>query len=1025
MLRHTAITVERIRNYIPHLQALIYPEVHSLATLEVSDVQERIPYQKALQLTYRPARTGEQFGPLWATYWFHLKAEIPAKWAGRRVDLLWNSRSEAMWWRDGKPVQGLNYDGLPSDWHQANRPDVTLTFNAQAGEVVEGYIEMACNMLFGYDSYQRRVYKTQFPTVLEQCEIALFDEEAWGLYFDYRVLASQLHGLYPQGMTPLVGRLIDTLNSFINQIDLADRSTWAAARAVLTEALEIKNSTTQLNVTAVGHAHIDTAWLWPLAETIRKCARSFATAITLMDQYPEYKFVCSQAQQYQWMKDLYPELYVRIKEKVANGQFIPVGGTWIEPDCNIPSGEALVRQFLYGQRFFQQEFDILCEEFWNPDVFGYSAALPGIMKGAGIHYFLTQKLSWNQFNKPLHHTFHWEGLDGTRVLTHFPPVDTYNADLEPSQLLFSSQNFKDHDRASETLVPYGFGDGGGGPTRQMLELLRREGDLEGLPRTESRTVREFFERCEADLQNVPVVVGELYFEMHRGTYTSQADNKRDNRFCELLLRETEMLAAIAVLSGTVYPAAEIERLWKLVLLNQFHDILPGSSITEVYQDSERHYAEVLELGRGLRNDAYSSVVPAGDGLVVFNSLAWPRYEVIEVPEGSSTAQTAYTGLPLAYVAAEGCSIGPIDLSAMPRNSDLAHIEHDEHGFVLENGLLRAVFTAEGRLTRLVDLYGYDLDESERDVLAPNARANNFQLFDDVPNNWEAWDVDVFHLEKSSELPAASSAEVLESGPLRVAIRFSYAFGSSTLEQVISLSAGARRLEFDTNVDWQERGKFLKVEFPVNVRAMTARYEVQFGYVERPTHFNTMFDIARFEVPGHRWADLSESGYGVSLLTDSKYGYAIHDGVMRLSLLRSTSHPDPLADRGQHHFRYAIYPHIGDIRSGSVVEEAYDFNVPLLVRNGQVKEIQTFFSLDSDHVVLDTVKKAEDGDDLIVRLYECYGARGRFRLTLPASITKASVCNLLEVESVSLAIEDHTVVVAIKPFEVISLRLGRS
>ncbi len=1015
MQKHAEITRQRLQKFAgpEGLSGLVYPR-RAPVSLTVFAAPDRIPYQQAVQGAYRPAQIGEVFGPPWSTHWFRVETMVPPDWAGREVHFLWDSSSEATLWQDGQPLQGLTGSERANGTRpEPLRPAYRLTRAAQGGERLTLYVEMACNRLFGIEKRQRYV--------LEQAEIAAFDREAWDLLWDFVVIADMAREL-PEN-TPRAGQALQAGNNMVNVIRLDDRSTWAEARRIAAGFLAAHNGDGQHNLTAVGYAHLDTAWLWPLAETRRKAVRTFTTTLRLMEDYPDYKFVSAQAVHLDWMKELYPLLYEKLKARILAGQLILAGGAWVEPDCNIPSGEALVRQFLFGQRFYRHEFGITCTEFWNPDVFGYSAALPQIILGAGARYFLTQKLSWNQFNKPTSHTFLWEGLDGSQVLTHFPPADTYNSMANVTEVLRSSLRFKDHDRARESMLVFGYGDGGCGPTPEMLEQLKRMQDVDGLPRVTQRPVTEFFARCEADIQDPVTWVGELYFELHRATYTTQARNKRDNRRSELLLRDVEFLAALANQTRAAsYPTAELNRLWKLVLLNQFHDILPGSSITEVYQDSALQYADVLSSGADLRQQALDTLfTPAGlvEELIAVNTLSAPRSEVVELPAEQATLQLAASGNPLAIATVPAMGYAVIDPAIAPAVPVTLVETADE--FVFENASLRAVFQRDGQLVSLLDR------ATGRESIAAGAMANHFVFFDDRPNNWEAWDVDIFHLEKRDEVPGARSARVLEAGPLRAALEFEYALSSqSWLKQVVSLSALSSRLEFANDAEWQERRRFLKVEFPLAIHAEQATYEVQFGHVQRPTHFNTSWDMARFEVCGHKWADLAEPGFGVALLTDSKYGYGAHSNVLRLSLLRGPLSPDPLADLGRHHFRYALYPHAGDFRTAGVVDEGYRFNVPLLLQPAHRGPDQpaslSFFQVDQPNVVIDTVKQAEDSADWIVRLYESHGARCRVRLSSPLPVRSVVRCNLLEDEGDVLPWQDGGVTMDVLPFKIITLKL---
>ena len=1029
MLRHAKITQDRIVYFNRRLYALIYAEKVPLR-LEMAGPVGRISHAEAQQLEFKPATLGTSLGPVWSTFWFRLRGTVPEAWAGRRIDLSWNSHTEATLWRDGRPVQGLNYAPGGALSHAA-RPNAKLWQEAPAGAQVDLEIEVACNQFFDHHFSVWDTPDYKFPSamamegvsngLLEEASLALFDPEAWDFCWDYWVLADLVRRADPNALTPWEGHLLGTLNTFLNIVEVDDRSTWPAGRDLLRGLHENRNATWQHEVSAIGHAHIDTAWLWPLAETRRKCVRTFSTAIAYLKDYPEYKFTCSQAQQYQWIKEAHPELYREIGEAIQRGQWIPAGGTWIEPDCNIPSGESLVRQFLVGKRFFRQEFGWDCQEFWNPDVFGYTGALPQIMRGVGIDFFLTQKLSWNQLNKPPHHTFEWEGIDGSRVLTHFPPADSYNAmaaNFPLGDLLFSGRNYKDHDRGNQSMFLFGYGDGGGGPTRDMLEVLRRVKDLQGVPRTEQRSVAEFVTRLRAHTTDVPVVSGELYFELHRGTYTTEADAKRDNRRCEFLLREIELLGATAhTLDRATYPTAGLDALWKIVLLNQFHDIIPGSSIREVYEEAARDYALVLRQGEELLAAAWQQLSP-GEQPTAFNSCGWKRRALIETEgiEAGVAPQISHNGKPLLLVDLPAMGTSPAEPMGVPAG---ASAQERDGLFALENEGLCAIFSPAGLLVSLYD------KKAKREAINAATPANRFVLFDDHPNRFDAWDMEVFHLETRRELPGAPGIRIIEEGPLRAALEWEFGFGSSRIKQRVYLEAHAGHLEFETEIDWHERQKFLKVEFPVTVRAPEATYEIQFGSVRRPTHFNTSYDIARFEGCGHKWIDLSEPDYGVALFTDSKYGYAVHGSVMRISLLRSTTFPDPEADQGTHHFRYACYPHAGGLIDGEVVRRAFEFNCPAWVRPGSGRR-ESWFSVDTPHLVLDTVKKAEDSDALIVRLYEAHGASGQAILKTSLPFVQAHRVNLLEEKGEPLTIhrgpDSIEIPLSFRGFEIISLEL---
>jgi len=1018
MQRHHDYTRDRLRHLGERLRSRIYAESRPIDSLLVSGRVDRIPFARAQALpadVFRLAKLGDQFGPLWATYWFRAQTVVPPQWKGRRVDLLWNSHSEATLWMGGRSIQGLNSE--PGDrWNPSVRPDAILLQSAAGGDTISFQVEMACNRLFGELGHQAGYYKNIEPYILDQADIAVFDPEAWEFWLDYHVLEQLAADVENELDRAWAGLLLERLNHLANILDIDDRATWPQARQVLKSLYENRNGSAVHELSAVGHAHIDTAWLWPLAETDRKCERTFSTATAYMDLYPDYKFVCSQAYQYQVIKDRNPDLYGRIRAKVKAGQFIPVGGTWIEPDCNIPSGEALARQFVFGQRFFEKEFGQRCREFWNPDVFGYNGQLPQICRLAGIGRFLTQKLSWNRFNKPHHHTFMWEGIDGSAIFTHFPPADTYTATAHVGQLRHNARNYKDHDRSRHSYMLFGFGDGGGGPTKLMIETLRRAKDIQGLPRTAMRSPDEFFTLLEQDNTDRIRIVGELYFEYHRGTYTTQAATKRGNRKSEFLLHDIEFLATVAhnlppnSTRAYVYPDNELNSLWRLLLLNQFHDILPGSSITLVYEDAARQYAQIAAEGTVLRESAIAALSSHAEQpapLTPINTIGFAREEVAELPDGS-----------VGFVKAP-----PYGLGQLHPAIDRVECRSDAGQVTFENQHLKATLHPDGRLLGLIE------KSTGRESLA--APGNQLLLYVDEPNRWEAWDVDPQHMETESSCPPAHSCQPRPSNsPLRGEVVFERRIGAaSSMRQTVRLDAHSRRLEFHCEVDWHESRRMLKAAFPVNVRSMHATYEMQFGCVERPTHFNTLYDLARYEVPGHKWSDLSEHGFGVALLSESKYGFSTFANIMRLSLLRSPKDPDPQADMGRHTFAYAVLPHAGGWREAGVVAEGYRFNCPVLFSRQPlaVGAMHSFASCDDPNLVLDTIKRADDlgggPRGVILRLYECHGARGTARVRCALPFTRAAFCNLLEEDIAGEAtIENGQIVVPYTPYKIISLKL---
>jgi alpha-mannosidase len=1006
--RYAGYTRTRLQQFSRRLRRAIYPERMAVESIAIAGPVDRVTFAEAQKLSYRPARIGQALGPLWSTYWVKVEARVPGSWRGSRVDLWWDSRSEALLWLDGRSSEGLNI----------GRPAARLIQSAKGGEHLTFYIEVACNRAFGA---REAGHPHTEPYALDACEIRRRDEDAWSLFHDYETLREleadreprqeprSFGGVAPKLVRPALdttwsGRLLHELNRVCNVLDPDDKATWPQAREILTGLLGARNGSVAHELSAIGHAHIDTAWLWPIEETRRKCQRSFANVVALMERYPDFRFACSQAYQYAVIEETDPDLFARIKAFAKKGQWIPIGGSWVEPDCNLPSGESIARQFLYGQRYFEKTFGKRARVFWNPDVFGYAGQLPQLMREAGMDRFLTQKLSWNRFTAPPHHSFFWRGIDGSEVLTHFPPVDTYNGVCTLEELRYHAANYKDADRTAEALYLFGHGDGGGGPDAGMVERLMRAKDLLGVPKSEMRDPNIFFDRLECDQENFATVEGELYFEYHRGTYTSQARTKKLNRLIEGRLQDLEFLCAAAELVGKPTPSrAEIESLWRVLLTNQFHDILPGSSIGEVYERTERELSELAD-----RAEAVTQALLGGPGsrretLVPVNATGVARAEVILLRDGPH------------FVTANPFSAGKITTTNEQVTPAAGALTGDIR---LENSKLIVVLTKDGSVRSLVH------KASGREVLA--ADANRFVLFDDRPTEYEAWDIDPFALETGRvETTGPTEVAVSAGGPLSAEVRFTRKLGKkSRMVQIIRLNAGSSRLEFDATIDWQERKTLLKAVFPLAVKAPRATYETMCGAVERPTHASTDADLAQFEVPGHRWADLSEPAFGVSLLTDSKYGYSTFGNVMSLSLLRGTEMPDPGADLGEHQFRYALYPHAGDWRSGGTVAEALGFNRPLLWCSSPLDAVleTPLVKAEPANIVIDTIKPAEDGEGFVVRLYESHGSTTEAKLSFGVPVKSAIMSNTLEDRFAPLPVEDNAIPLSLRPFQIATIRI---
>ncbi|MCB8977495.1 MAG: alpha-mannosidase [Ardenticatenaceae bacterium] len=807
-----------------------------------------------------------------------------------------------------------------------------------------------------------------------------------------------------------------------------------------------------VTVTASGHAHIDIAWLWTVAQARRKAGRTFHTVLHLMQQFPNYHFTQSQPQLYDYIRQDYPDLFEGIKQRVADGRWEPIGGMWVEADCTLSGGEALARQFLLGRTFFREQFGPQAESpvLWLPDVFGYAWNLPQLIKEAGLEYFFTIKISWSQYNRMPYDSFWWQGLNGTQVLTHFSTTQdagsfarsgpsTYNSMATPLEVISTWQNLQQKESQQQMLMSYGFGDGGGGPTREMLENIREMGDFPGTPRVKYGRAIDFFRQLEAESgDDLPTWNGELYLEYHRGTYTTQARTKRNNRKSEFLLHDAEFLAAWAALATDfTYPHADLTCAWQLLCLNQFHDILPGSSINQVYKDSENDHVAIRALGEPIRDAALAALgqmLPETAEFIVANPTAFGGARLALLPETLAEGQTVRdaasgeilatqpttdgTLVALPHIAGHGLLGLAVAEAPQPALDGMLAVEVGEDTAVLENDLLRVEFAPSGDIVTLTD------KENGRAVLPTGVRANVFQAFEDRPLNWDAWDIDIFYDEKVWTAEPAHSVTVIESGPLRVGLEVRRRLLHSDIVQRVTLARGERRLDFDTTVEWRERHVMLKVAFPVDVLSPTATFDVQWGNVQRNTHRNTSWDWARFESCAHKWIDLSEGNYGVSLLNDCKYGHDVQDNVLRLTLLRSPTFPDPEADQGTQQFTYSLLPHPGDWR-GKTAAAAYALNDPLIVQrvaSGGGPGVRALVSVDAPNVVVETIKQAEDGNGLIVRLYENERCRGPVTLRTSFPLTAAYRCNLLEETQETLVATENETTFTITPYQIVTLRL---
>ncbi|MEU5434305.1 glycoside hydrolase family 38 C-terminal domain-containing protein [Streptomyces sp. NPDC020719] len=991
------------------IRPAVYPESVPLQVAVWHAPGEPVPVAEGLAGVPEPIAVGDAWGAPWGTSWFRVTGTVPQEWAGRTVEAILDLgfdenmpgfQCEGLVYRpDGTPVKGLN---PRNQWVRVGAP-------VAGGEEVRLHIEAASNpVILDYHPFvptalgDRETAGSEPQYRLARMDLAVFDESVWQLVLDLEVLGELMHELPVEGarrwdILRAVGRALDA-------VDLQDVNASAdAARAELADVLAVPAGPTAHRISAVGHAHIDSAWLWPLRETVRKVARTTSNMTALLEDEPDFVFTMSQAQQFAWIKEHRPEVYARVKKAVSQGRFVPAGGMWVESDTNMPGSEAMARQFVHGKRFFLEEFGIENDEAWLPDTFGFAAGLPQIIRAAGAKWLLTQKISWSQTNKFPHHTFQWEGIDGTRIFTHFPPVDTYNCSMKGSEIAHAARNFKDKGAARHSLAPTGWGDGGGGTTREMVAKAARLRNLDGSATVAWESPAEFFAKAQAEYPNAPVWVGELYLELHRATLTSQAKTKQGNRRSEHLLREAELWAATAaVRAGFPYPYEQLDRIWKTVLLHQFHDILPGSSIAWVHREAERTYAAVAEELNTIIDG--SQRVLAGEAVsgrtLVFNSAPHARASVA----AGAAAEAVRTGASRAAAREGG-------------------------GFVLDNGLLRVEIDGRGLVVSVYD------SAAGRETVAPGQAANLLQIHPDFPNMWDAWDVDAFYRNTVTDLTDVDQLVAVEDDGV-AAVRVVRSFGDSKVTQLLSLPPDAKRLDIDTEVDWHETEKFLKAAFPLDIHAERYASETQFGHFHRPTHTNTSWEAAKFEACNHRFVHLEEPGWGVALVNDSTYGHDVTRTVrdtgdrgttttVRVSLLRAPRFPDPETDQGVHRFRHALVP---GATVGDAVREGYRVNLPeRRVAGGG--EVAPLVSVDNDAVVVSAVKLADDASgDLVVRLYESHGGRARARLTAGFAADAVAATDLLErplTEGARPELADGSVELSLRPFELVTLRWTRS
>lgn len=988
------IKLQKAKDLLPRLRNSIYEPVSALkVTAWVT--KEPVSYSERNSGTRLELTPGDKWGNLWDCAWFRFEGIVPDAVAGHKAVLLIDINGElCLVDQEGSPKQGLTNINSEFDFSLGlpGKRVVDLGMSA-AGEQIDLWADAGCNDLFG---------KYRSGT-LKEADIAICYEEIRQLYYDFEVLLELAEHVAEKSARQ--ERVIQSLYDAALMLEVINEETAQRAREVLAKELSKQGGDPVLTVSAIGHAHIDLAWLWPIRETIRKGARTFSTVLTNMEKYPDYVFGASQPQLYQWMKEHYPKLYDRIKERITEGRWEVQGAMWVEPDTNISGGEALVRQILYGKRFYEQEFGQEVKVLWLPDVFGYSASLPQLLRKSGVDYMMTQKLSWNVYNTHPHHSFEWEGIDGSKVLTHLPPEDTYNSPSAPRSLAKIEKSYLDRNVSEHALMLFGIGDGGGGPGEEHLERLAREHNLLGLPPVVQEDSLSFFRKLEQEKSRFQTYRGELYLEKHQGTLTTQARNKWYNRKMEKSLRELEFAASLLLAMGeNAYPSEELEEIWKETLLYQFHDILPGSSITRVFEESLERYAAMHGRTQQLLVQTYAKaarLAGAGEGqAVVFNSLPWERNEIVS----HQGKRYAVKVPPMGFA-----SLAEAELCTGSREQSGLRASERQ----LENRYLRVTFGQDGSIESLYD------KATGRESIAPGAAANVFTVYHD---KGDAWD-----FPRDYRDTVAGSMKLEESSYSidghQAVMEQQYSFGESTLVQRIVLDEEGTTVRFETKADWKESEKMLRVSFPVQVMTDHVNCEIQFGYLKRPTTRNNMIEFVRDEICAHQYIDLSQPDYGVALLSDSKYGYSAERNVLDINLLRSPSYPDPVADRAEHQFVYAIYPHRGDFIQAEVYRKGYELNTPLTVAEsdqgaaGNTASFASLIQVDNPHVMVEAVKKAEDTDDLIIRLYETSGTFAETAVAFGVADVEIEEVDLME-NPLGKAVDRLT----FQPFEIKSLRV---
>ena len=967
---------------------------------EFCNVGEATPWSERENGNFQPIAEGGVYGKNWEYAWFHITADIPEHLSALPLALRLNLNGDALVFdSEGNPFFALTNKSvfdqfylkewfeIPAEWVKNGRLDIWVEANASS------YLGMNLDREPRENSPHPR---GSYCGAVNVMQLGVIDRDVRKLYFDAEIIMSLLYALPEKDF-----RRPKWLRAFNDAIEIyrEDPANAVKADKPLEEVLNFRASGGTLTALAIGNAHLDLAWLWRTKESIRKSARTFASQVRNIENYPGYVFGASQAVHYSMVKDNYPGLYRRMAEKIAEGSWEILGGVWVEADCNITSGESLIRQFLHGKNFFKDEFGFESNMLWQPDVFGYSASMPQILLGCGCKYFLTQKISWSLFNKFPFHTFLGRGIDGSEVLTHFPPEDTYNSEMLPqSRLCYGQDNFAEKDIINEYICAFGIGDGGCGPAENHLERAVRCADLDGVPRVKFGRVDKFFERMEKYRSKLDVWANELYLELHQGTLTTHADIKKQNRRCEEMLAVTEALSVAAGVEN--YPAKELDIIWKRVLNNQFHDILPGSSIAEVYEDTAVDYEKtVSECGALQKRAAEKLFIRDENSAVLVNTLSYEYSGIIELPEAWQGAESDGKTL-LSQKLPDGKIVAFVRIPAWGsieiRKVDSAQSSSTElKEKVLENSVIRYEFDDSGRIISVFDkVLG-------REILPENSKSNEIRLYMDYYSTGEAWDIDMDYEANQAEFAVAEAPAEGFCGELLSQLTFKVKIGPHcSVTQKIRLQQ-TRQLDFETNVSWHEDRKILRVYFPTDITARDAAYDIQYGYIRRPTHGDNSWDWAKFEVAARRYMDLSDHEYGFAVLNDCKYGCCVKENTLSLTLLRAPKYPDRSADMGDDHtFTYSLLPHEGDLIKSDVMSSAAILNRPPQCFSGMAKKAEEIFpvGIESENITLEVLKKAEKSNQLVIRLVETSGRKSEGVLKFSPAVRSVAPCNMIEWEA---------------------------